>query len=245
MLRVLEDLAAGAGLDDVAAVHHDDLVGTLGREAQIVRDQQHRGALVAGERGHVIEDHALHRHVESRGRLVGDEQLRVGREAHPDQRALTHATRELVRELVQTLLGVGQARLLQHLDGACFGGVAPLGDAVRTDRLLDLEADAPDRVEVRHRVLRHEADVPTAHSLDLATVECRELAPFEGDRPGGDLTGAREQVHDGRGRRGLARARLAHDRDGLARHDVEADSVEHFAQTLPVSYTHLTLPTKA
>ena len=64
-------------------------------------------------------------------------------------------------------VGVGEARLLQHLDGALLDLLAAGGDAVGPDRLLDLEADAPHRVEVRHRVLRDEADLAAADRLHL------------------------------------------------------------------------------
>src|SRR6185437_15984062 len=41
MLRVVEDVPLGATLDDPAGVHDDDLVGDLGDDAQIVRDEDH------------------------------------------------------------------------------------------------------------------------------------------------------------------------------------------------------------
>ena len=99
-----------------ALVHHDELLGALGGEAEVVRDEQQRRAELARERLEVVEDDPLHRDVERRGRLVGDEQLRVRREADADEHALAHAARELVRELLQSPVGIVQAGLLQHLD---------------------------------------------------------------------------------------------------------------------------------
>ena len=171
--RVLEDDPARTRLDDLAVLHHDDALGALGGETEVVRDEEHRGALLLRQLRHVVEDDALHRHVERRGRLVGDEQLGVGGEADADQRALTHAARELVRILVHPLLGVGEAGLLQHLDRARFDIALARGHAVRTDGLLDLEADAPHGVEVRHRVLRDVADLATAHRLHLRGTSAR------------------------------------------------------------------------
>ena len=41
VLRVVEDVALRAALDDAAGVHDDDLVGDLGDDAEVVRDQDH------------------------------------------------------------------------------------------------------------------------------------------------------------------------------------------------------------
>ena len=49
-------------------------------------------------------DLRLDRHVERRGRLVGDDQLRLGRQRERDDDALAHAAGELVRVLVDALL---------------------------------------------------------------------------------------------------------------------------------------------
>ena len=42
VLRVLQDLTARTRLDDVALVHHDELLGSLGGEAEVVRDEDAR-----------------------------------------------------------------------------------------------------------------------------------------------------------------------------------------------------------
>src|SRR5690606_4529378 len=104
--------------------------------------------------------------------------------------------------------------------------------AVGPDRLLDLEADRPDRVQVRHRVLRHEADLAAAQRFHVATLEPDELAPVPLHRSPGDAAGTGQQVddrvHSGR----LARAGLAHDGDGLAGVDVEVDAVHDLVDLL-------------
>ena len=62
-------------LDDAAGIHHRDLVGAAGDDAEIVGDQDHRHVpplLLARQQ---VEDLRLHRDVERGGRLVGDQQL--------------------------------------------------------------------------------------------------------------------------------------------------------------------------
>ena len=120
VLRVLQQLQRGAGFDDLAAVHDHHLVGALGGQAEVVGDQQHRRAQFRGHLVQVVQDLALHRHVQGRRRLVGDEQARLAGQADGDQRALAHAAGELVRVLLGPAGGVGQAGLGQDL-----GDVAP------------------------------------------------------------------------------------------------------------------------
>src|SRR5690349_22034381 len=48
-------------LDDPALVHDDELLGALGREAEVVRDEQQRRAELTCQRLEVVEDDALHR----------------------------------------------------------------------------------------------------------------------------------------------------------------------------------------
>lgn len=88
----------------------------------------------------MVEDAALNRDVERGGRLVGDQEERVGAQSHSDEHALTHAAGELVRELLQTLVGVGETGFLQHLDGPLLHVLLAGSDAVRTNRFFHLES---------------------------------------------------------------------------------------------------------
>ena len=62
------------------------------------------------------QDLRLDGHVERRGRLVGDQDLRIAGQRRCDHRALAHATGELVRIAVVLARRVGEADLRQHLD---------------------------------------------------------------------------------------------------------------------------------
>ena len=65
-----------------------------------------------------VEDLRLDRHVERGGRLVEDQQLRLGRERARDQRALAHAAGELVRIGVRDRGRIDDADLVEQLDRA-------------------------------------------------------------------------------------------------------------------------------
>ena len=66
----------GAVLDALAAVHDQDVVGQLGDDAEVVGDDDDRGAELLLQVADQVEDLRLHGDVERGGRLVGDQQLR-------------------------------------------------------------------------------------------------------------------------------------------------------------------------
>ena len=74
MLRVVEDVVDRPLLDDAPEVHDHDLVGHLGDHAEVVGDEHDRHVVLVLEIAHQVEDLRLGRHVERRGRLVGDQQ---------------------------------------------------------------------------------------------------------------------------------------------------------------------------
>ena len=74
MPRRSEDVLDGARLDDVSRVHHEDAVAHLGHDPQVVRDQDDRGLGLLLDALEDFEDLRLDRHVERRGRLVGDQE---------------------------------------------------------------------------------------------------------------------------------------------------------------------------
>ena len=76
-------------LNDAAGLHHGDAVGELAHQIQIVRDQQHRHAMLALQHGEQIEDLHTHRHVERRGGLVCQQQGGLAGQRHGDHGALS------------------------------------------------------------------------------------------------------------------------------------------------------------
>ena len=119
-----------------------------------------------------LEDLALHRHVERRGRLVGDQQLRLARERHRDHHALLLPAGELVRIRAEPALRLGQAHLGEQALGLLQRG-APRQTQVPDQRLADLLADGEHRVQRRHRLLEHAGDVAAAQALQLGQLGMR------------------------------------------------------------------------
>ena len=97
MQRVPEEDVRGRGLDDLARVHDRDAIAELDEQREVVRDEQHREAEAPLELLELLQDLALHDHVERRRRLVHHDQLGLERQRHRDHHALAHAARQLVR----------------------------------------------------------------------------------------------------------------------------------------------------
>ena len=120
-----------------------------------------------------VEDLRLDGHVERGGRLVGDQQLGVAGEGHGDHHALAHTAGELVRVVVDALLGGRDADQLQQLDGARSRPARSVMFRCSCSDFADLAADGQHRVERGHRVLEDHGDLVAADMAHLVLVVVR------------------------------------------------------------------------
>ena len=117
-LKIVVDVAE---LDDAARVHHDDAVGELGDQAEVVRDEDDRRVRLLLRGAHDLDDLRLDRDVERRRRLVGDEDPRA-RSRSPSRSSRAGASRP------RTRAGTGSTR--RSADGtptsssSCDGSLA-------------------------------------------------------------------------------------------------------------------------
>ena len=98
-------------LHQPAEVEDRDPVGEVAHDAEVVRDEEVRDALVALELDEQVEDRRLHRDVERRGRLVADDDPRLAGERARDRDPLLEAARELRRAHRQVALGQPTERI--------------------------------------------------------------------------------------------------------------------------------------
>ena len=119
MARAAEEGGDRRLLDLAAGVHHHDALGHLGHHAEVVGDEDDRGAGLALELAHELEDLGLDGDVERGRRLVGDEQLGMAGERHGDHHALAHAARELVRILPRAAARARGCRTRRSISIAC------------------------------------------------------------------------------------------------------------------------------
>src|SRR5581483_10327493 len=97
---------------------------------------------------------------------------------------------------------------------------------VLAQALGDLGADLHHRVERRHRILEHHADLGTPHRAHLLLRQRREIAALEEHLAFAHDVLGRQQPHDRARQHGLARARLAHDAERLALRHLERHPVD-------------------
>ena len=160
----LEDARQRPELGDPAGVHDGDLVGRLRDDAEVVRDEDDGGAVLALELADQVEDLRLDGDVERRRRLVGDQDLGLEDERHRDHHALAHPAGELVRvarRAARRRSGSRPPRAPRARGARAAFSETPL---VRLDRLDDLPADPVERVERRERVLEDHRDALAAHA---------------------------------------------------------------------------------
>ena len=174
------DVASVAGLDDLAGVHHLDVVAMLGHHAEVVRDDHDGGVELLLQPVEQVEDLRLDRHVEGRRGLVGDQQVRVERQRHRDHRPLTHAPGELVWVLVGAFVGTRDPDAAEHLDCLLVRLLLrdPLVDA---DRLGDLIAHLVVGMQRGHRVLEDHRDLLAPHVAHLVDREREQVLTLEDD----------------------------------------------------------------
>ena len=120
----------------IAAIDHDrDVLGDRGGDADILLDHEHRHVAVFAEAHQHFLDLGDDDRRQPFGRLVHDEQLRVGQKRARDRQHLLFAARELAAAMVLAFGKAGK-RLVDAIDGP---GAAPhpggqaqmLGDAER------------------------------------------------------------------------------------------------------------------
>ena len=211
-------------LDHHAALHDRHPVGEAAHQVQVVRDQQERHARLRAQVFEQLQDLQADRGVERRGRLVGDEELRIAGERHGDHRALALPAGELMRIAARAPLGIVDPHAAHCPDGL-GPGLRPAQFAVQLDRLDDLVADRIDRVQRGHRLLEDHRDVAPPQLAQLLGGHFQDLLPVEQNLPGQaralDQAQRRERSHR------LAGSRLADQRQLLPGVEREAHPVDH------------------
>ena len=215
LLRVEDHVVGGTVLDDVAMVHHHDLVGEVACGRQIMGDVQHADVLLLLDAGEQVQHAQPQRHVQHRHRLVGDEYLGLGRQGARDGDTLALAAGQLVGPAVHELRRRGELHSLEQLDDLLFVFLAAVRQMVEHQRTGDVMEDRVVRVQRGERVLEHHLDVVTV-LVQLPAVRGDWLA-VQRDGAGRRRLQAGDHPRDGR----LAGSGLTDQRDRLVRRQFE------------------------
>ena len=165
-----------------------------------------------------IDDLGLDGHIESRYRLVADDETRLQREGASDADALALPAGELMR--ITCGGRARQAHQIQHLEDRALPRDA-ITDAMNDVGLGDRIADRHPWIERAVGVLEDDLHLPPAPP-ELGPRQLRQIASLEKHRPGGRLDQAQQQAAGGR----LAATGFADEAEGFARADREVDAVD-------------------
>ena len=201
MGRSREERVRARRFDDASGIHDDHAVGVPRDHAEVVRDEQDRHPELLLQAVEQLENLRLNRDVQRRRRLIGNQHLRVADERHRNHHALPHPPRQLMRVVVDALVGVGDADQAQHLDRACARGA--LGQMLMDDRRLgDLVADRKDGIQRRHRLLEDHRDLIAADRAELGRRQREQITSLELDQAAGqDMPGRLRNEPENRERR--------------------------------------------
>ena len=210
---MVEELVGRAGFHDLAVGHKDDAIGHAAGKVHLVRNDDHRHALL-GQTDHDLEHLVDHFGIKSARGLVKEHGLGLHGKRAGDGYALLLAARKLCGHLVGLL---GHAHATQQVHGALTSFL--LGHAQHVDR--------PQHDVLQHRhmceqveLLKHHAQLG-AHAGKVFAFLRQGLALDENlARVDGF------QAVDGSAHGRLARARRTDHNDDLAAVDREIDVVE-------------------
>ena len=111
MLRIGKHRLGIARLHDLAPLHDADRIRHVAHDAEIMGDQQQRHAIFGLQVLQQLQDLRLHRHVERRRGLIGNQQIGIIGERHGDHHALALAAGQLMRIVLQSRFRIADADL--------------------------------------------------------------------------------------------------------------------------------------
>ena len=225
MARFGEDRLRFALLDQPAGVEDADALAHLADDGEVVADEEDARPELLAQGGDEVEHLRLDGRVQAGGRLVEDEERRVGGQRHGDDHPLLAAAGELVRIAAHPAGGVGDLHLPQDL----LRSVERLAPVVthEPEDLGDLVADPDGGVQRRAGVLVDHRDRRGPQAAHLGLAHGQEVLAVHADRAGHDPSVARQVAHDGERRGRLSAARLADEPVRLALLDRDREPAQH------------------
>ncbi|KAK4045025.1 hypothetical protein OUZ56_032433 [Daphnia magna] len=189
-------------LDDVTGVKHNNAMGDVLHNAEVVRNKKIRNTELLLKVQKEIHDLSLDRYVERADRLVAYNKVRLNGETSRNSKALALAARKFVRVSVQDFWAHSDA--LQEFNDAPF----LFASASRQLRLSEDVAHRHSRIQTRVRILKNDLH-PPSERLQFAGRQRCDFVAIEGDPPKRRF----DQSKDESAQRALAGAALADESD--------------------------------
>ena len=200
-----------AALDNFTVAHDADGFGIVLRQTQIVGNEDNRHTHLLLQIVEQIENLGLNSHIQSSGRLIGNQQVRFINERHGNHNALQLTAGKLVRILFHAALGFFDAHTFQQCQCllSCFFFAELF--IVHTCRFNQLRTDTHKRIERGHRLLENHADAVAAQITQGFLICIQNGNAVKSNARIFAITGKflRQQAHNGHGGYGLARSGLA------------------------------------
>ena len=151
-------------------------------------DVQNRHGAFFLERLKQLQNLGLHRHIQGRGGLVGDDQGRIACQGHGNHHPLALPAAELMGIIIEAFCCRREADILQQLNAALPQRFA-FDMFMNLNGLADLIFNGKNRIERCQRFLEYHGDMIAANFLKIAFAEVEQIFSLKQNFPAGDPAG--------------------------------------------------------
>ena len=152
-----------------ALPHHGHAVGHLGHHVEVVGDEKQCQSALVAQTAQQFQNARLHRDIEGRRWLIGNEQGRVTGEREGNHHALFLSAAQLMRIALVDRLRIGQFDLSEEVNHHGMRRFARKL-SVQAHRLGHLFTAAHRRIERTHRLLEDHGDATTAQRFSAGEI---------------------------------------------------------------------------
>ena len=120
MRRRIKYILAGAQLHNLSRIHNCDTVCHIGNHPKIMGNKDNGQIPLCLQIIDQLQNLSLNGHIQCRGRLVADQNIRICRQRNGNNNSLTHAAGKFKGILIITFPGVGYTYFLHQLQSLVF-----------------------------------------------------------------------------------------------------------------------------
>ena len=159
----------------------------------------------------------LHRHIQCSGRLIGNQQLRLGQQRHGDHHPLAFPAGKLVGEIVEPGSRLTDTDPIKHAENltTCRRTTQP---AMQRQHFIQLLLHGVQRIQRYHRLLKNHCDLVAANRPQSLLARAQQFFTVKQNLSAGiNHRRLMQQSHYRQRRDAFAGTRLTHQRQRFAR----------------------------